>query len=128
MPVFSENDFGTINRSQAEMPDGLVDGGRYFEVFKSLAKELGSLDIEDYESKIQFMMNIVNPIYVDDEGENIDKSYVFDLITCLSFHVIQLLVTSSDFVEDFKNKYIDIIESDIMPSLENECKALPYWT
>lgn len=126
MPLFSEDDFKKIKKSELDMPDGLVDGNHYLEVFQDFAKYLEELDVTDYESKVKFMMNIVNPVFVGDT-EEVNTVYVFDLITCMSFHIVQLIVSANGFNEEFKNKYIEILHDDIIPSVKSECEGIPYW-
>jgi hypothetical protein len=126
MPFFNEEDYNRMNRSKSEAPDGLIDGGGYLKIFTDFAESIRDLDPNDFNSKIKFMMDVVNPVYINEDGD-VDKNYVFDLITCMSFHVIQLLLTGSSLHEDFKNNYIDILDREIIPTVTNECEGIPYW-
>lgn len=126
MPFFDEKDYARINQSKSDAPDGLINGAHYLEVFKGMIDNLDVLDPEDFSSKMKFMMDVVNPIYMNDDG-TIDKAYVFDLVTCMSFHVIQLFLVGSTLNSTFKDTYMNFIKDDILPTISNECEGIPYW-
>jgi hypothetical protein len=126
MPFFNEKDYEKINQSKTDAPDGLINGSHYLQVFKNMIENLDELDPEDFSSKMKFMMDVVNPIYTDDD-ESINKTYVFDLVTCMSFHVIQLLLVGSTLNSAFKDTYMGFIKDDILPTISSECEGIPYW-
>jgi hypothetical protein len=127
MPFFSDDDISRVGRDDMGVPDGVVDASHYLNVFKFVHESLKDLDPANFESKIKFMMSILNPIYMDKDAEILDKRYVFDLITCMSFHIVQLLMGASMLSDDFKEQYVHLVESQIIPVMDKECQALPYW-
>lgn len=127
MPFFNEDDYENVRKTQSTVPDGVIDGSSYVKVFTDFAKNLSNLDTDDVNSRIQFMMDIVNPVYLDENAQVMDKTYVFDLITCMSFHIVQLLVHGYRSSDEFKNSYIDLLNKEIIPGIIKECESLPYW-
>jgi hypothetical protein len=125
MPLFSEDDFNKISKSQLDMPDGLIDGNHYYQTFETFLGHLENLDPKDYESKIVFMMNIVNP--ASNEDNSINHEYVYDLITCMSFHIVELFSVAENYLNDFKNEYLKIIRQEVLEKVKQECEGLPYW-
>lgn len=125
MPFFSSDDYENIDKTN-QVPDGLIQGDHYYNVFENFLTELEFLDLFDYQSKVRFMMNIVNPV-TNNDGNIVDANYVFDLITCMSFHIVQLFLSGENTFDSFKERYLKAIREDILPVIKAECEALPYW-
>lgn len=121
MPVFDESDFDGVGKKEKEIPDGLIDGSGYVDVFKYLLTHLENLEVDNYESKVKFMMNLVNPVYREN-NDSPDMTYVFNLITAMSFHLVHLLQVAGG-----SDDYAYAVREQILPHIEREAQAIPYW-
>lgn len=121
MPFFSQDDYDSIGNKEKGVPDGVMDATSYYEVFKNLLSSIENLDVDSYESKVKFMMDIVNPSFTEG-SENLDSHYVMNLITSMSYHLIALLTDNGD-----SSMYAKRVREHVLPHIEKESKAIPYW-
>lgn len=129
MPIFDDNDFNSVQKALTEMPDGMIDGSHYYELFCDFLEHLERLDILDSESKVKFMMGVINHVYTFDENDEkvFNGQYITDLVSCLCFHLMTLIQIGYTFNYDFKNQYVMYLQEEVMPVVKEETKSMPYW-
>lgn len=130
MPLFSEDDFDKVYGARNEIPDGVVDGMSYAVTFENFLNHLEALDVFDAESKMKFMMNVINEV-TDESGDLIQRN-TLDMITCSLFHTIHIMTHAESILSEMSSdSFVDIytksIRQDVLPVVKNECEALPYW-
>lgn len=125
MSFFSDDDIEQAIRSMGEVPDGLIDNTGYVDLFAAHIEAIKSLDIEDEESRLTYMMRVINMIG-DPSAEDFEVRSV-ENITCMTFHIVNLLQIGSMMKDDFTKMYTDSLENEVLPKLIEDQGAMPYW-
>ena len=130
MKVFDDDDAKHLFNAEQRIPDGIIDGTQYANIFKNLLDHMKKLESESYLANITWIMSAMNECYGNEEHVNIyeiDKTRATDVVTALSYFVMTL-VNSLD-QDDFK-EYINfstnepiytIEDADFRNNLMNNC-------
>lgn len=122
MEFFDEKDFEKIiGQDFDDIPDGVVDGTQYINMFEGIVNDLSMLDLDDDKSRILFMMRIINHI----DHSNEESSY--EVISALCYHIISLMGIGEQMHDGFVKQYIDSLYAEVIPSLKTESGSMPYW-
>lgn len=127
MKVFDDDDAKYLFNAEQKIPDGIIDGTQYANIFKNLLSHMKKLESESYLSNITWIMSAMNECYGDEEngnGSEIDKTRATDVITALSYFVMTL-INSLD--EDDFQEYIRIQEEEVIPDLFENAETIPYY-
>lgn len=122
MNFFGDEDFEkVINQKEDDIPDGLIDGNGYIDLFESVVNDMSTLDLYDDKSRILFMMRIINHVDLHREES------IYELASALCYHIISLIGIGEKMREDFMRSYIDSLFNEIIPNLRTEMEGMPYW-
>ena len=127
MKVFDDDDAENLVNADQRIPDGIIDGTQYAEIFKNLVGYMKKIKPESYISNITWVMSAMNECYKDNEsgiGSEIDKTKATDVVTALSYFVMTL-ITSMD--EEVFDEYIKIQEEEVIPDLFQNAETIPYY-
>lgn len=127
MKVFDDDDAENLVNADQRIPDGIIDGTQYAEIFKNLVGYMKKIKPESYISNISWVMSAMNECYKDNEsgiGSEIDKTRATDVVTALSYFVMTL-ITSMD--EEVFDEYIKIQEEEVIPDLFQNAETIPYY-
>jgi len=125
MGLFDESDFEELIDKMGSAPDGVLDGLSYLDTFKKVYDYFFLLDHEDEVSRMKFMMNIMNLVTTE-----LDKDFdheIFEVVAVLSFHLLHLFGIVHNYEEDFKGMYLSHLREKVIPDLEENSGAVPYW-
>jgi len=125
MSFFSDDDIQQAIKNMGEVPDGLIDNTGYVNLFAAHIEAIKCLDIEDEESRLTYMMRVINMIG-DPSAEDFEVRSV-ENITCMTFHIVNLLQIGSMMKNDFTKMYVDSLENEVLPKLIEDQGAMPYW-
>ncbi len=126
--MFREEDFSHINKMNNEMADGITDGSAAHKVLEELVDILSTIDFTSDEDRMLLMMKCINLCYEQQEdGEDIlveDKVFSTILALCFTYsNIMSNLIVDGFNAED----YFNFIKTEVLPVMEEESKALPYW-
>jgi hypothetical protein len=122
MSLFGDDDFEKfIEKSTNSVPDGVVDGTSYINIFSNFANYLAMLDPEDEQSRVLFMMNTMNLI------DNNDPTSAYEVLSACCYHVVTLLSAGIFYNENFKEIYMKMVYDEIIPNLSENASTMPYW-
>lgn len=125
--MFDNNDFEHIKKMKNEMADGITDASSHHEILESVVDLLSNIDYGSDESRMELMMQSINMCYDNINGEiSLDEDRVFGVVLGLCFclsNIVSNIETSGFSVAD----YFGVIKSEILPTMKEESKALPYW-
>jgi hypothetical protein len=126
--MFREEDFTHINKMNNEMADGITDGSAAHKVLEELVDILSTIDFTSDEDRMLLMMKCINLCYEQQEdGEDIlveDKVFSTILALCFTYSNIMSNLIVDGFNAD---DYFNFIKTEVLPVMEEESKALPYW-
>ena len=126
--MFSEEDFNHIDKMNNEMADGITDGSAAHKILKELVDILSTIDFTSDEDRMLLMMKCINLCYEQQEdGEDIlveDKVFSTILALCFTYSNIMSNLIVDGFNAD---DYFNFIKTEVLPVMEEESKALPYW-
>lgn len=125
MGMFDESDFEELIDKMSSAPDGVLDGSSYLDTFKQVYDHFFLLDHEDEVSRMKFMMNIMNLVTTASD-KDFDPE-VFEVVAVLSFHLLHLFGIVHTYEEDFKGMYLSHLREKVIPDLEENSGAVPYW-
>lgn len=114
-------------KTKSSTPDGVMDASSYIDTVKTIVdatRHLGS----DSDDQGRFIVEIVN-IFVKSVGDEfvMDEDKVMETITALSFGITMMLKLAESFNEDFPVIFQNTMRDLVLPELEKESKAVPYW-
>lgn len=126
--MFDKKDFNHIEKMQNTMADGIVDASGSHDMLEKLIDIFISTDFIDDESRMEMMMHCVNLIYeTDEDGDDVlVEDNVFYVILGLCFNYANIMHNLSVDGFDIKD-YLNFLKTDVLPSMKEEYKALPYW-
>ena len=125
--MFDDDDAKHLFNAEQRIPDGIIDGTQYANIFKNLLNHMKKLESESYLANITWIMSAMNECYGDEEngnGSEIDKTRATDVITALSYFVMTLV---NSFDEDDFQEYIRIQEEEVIPDLFENAETIPYY-
>ncbi|MDA0753902.1 MAG: hypothetical protein O3A49_04420 [Candidatus Marinimicrobia bacterium] len=120
--MFSDDDMENISKKPDEVPDGVVDASDYYETLKSITNYLKDTEYEDTDSRLVAMMNIINLMHENEE--TLSEDNVYGVVISLMYH-IQTIMQGMEEID--RQEYFSHIQENILPTFENESKALPYY-
>lgn len=123
MAYFSEDDINKAVENLDSVPDGLIDNSDYVNTFIAVYEAMKNLEPESEDSRLLFMMRVINMMGDDSEI----SSRVLEVVTCLSFHIVNFMEIGTILRDDFVEKYISNLSDEIIPRLEAEKGVMPYW-
>lgn len=123
MGYFSDEDMDKAIENLDSVPDGVIDNSQYVGIFSAVYEALNNVDISSENSRLLCMMRIIN--ILDDDNELPPR--VYEVVTSLIFHVVNLLEVGNMVREDFISKYMTSVGEEIIPRLEQEKGMMPYW-
>lgn len=113
------------NRHKGEIPDGVVDASDYIDVVKTIVNSLSHLDNDDTSENIKFMTTIMDVFMSEDLEVDIDK--IMETITAMAFVVTTTMQFANGLDDEFVSKYINSMNDNVLPVMEKEARAIPYW-
>lgn len=125
--MFDNHDAEHLAGIDKRIPDGIIDGTQYAEIFSNLVEYMKKINPESYLSNITWIMSAMNECYspVDNGSDSgIDKTRATDTITALSYFVMTLIAILDK--EDF-DEYIRIQVEEIIPDLKTNAETIPYY-
>jgi len=127
MKVFDDDDAENLANADLRIPDGIIDGTQYAEIFSRLVGYMKEIDPTSYVSNITWIMRTMNECYEDSENEdgaNVIVSRATDTVTALSYFVMTLItfIDTDDFAE-----YIRMQEEEVVPDLFNNAATIPFY-
>lgn len=122
MSFFENEDFEKIIDGYGDsVPDGYVDASRSFKVFEEFTEALSVLNVDDEQSRMIFMMRIINMVNQEDELSS------FEVLSASTYHIINLLSICVGFKEDFMQTYTEMMYEHALPELKKDGGDIPYW-
>ena len=125
--MFNKKDFNHINKMQSEMADGITDTTESQDVLENIMEIFKDTNFEDDEDRMRMMMRVVNECYSDDSGvASLSEDKAFHTVLALCFYYSNLVwnLISNGFSYD---DYTDFLIKEILPSMREEAKSIPYW-
>lgn len=122
--MFNDDDVNHMMNSNTRVPDGVINGLQYAEIFKELNGYLESTDTQDFQSGIRWIMNCVNACYVEESTE-FSKSRAADVVTALAYFCMTMqtgLTALGQAEEYFKHQ-----NEEVIPQLFAECESIPWY-
>lgn len=113
------------NKHKGEIPDGVVDASDYIDVVKTIVNSLSHLDNDDTSENIKFMTTIMDVFMSEDLEVDIDK--IMETITAMAFVVTTTMQFANGLDDEFVSKYINSMNDNVLPVMEKEARAIPYW-
>jgi len=122
--MFNEDDYNHILNTQSMVPDGVINGSQYANIFKSLSNRLENINPLDFSSGIRWIMECVNECYEDGATE-MSLSRASDVVTslayfCMTLHAAMIELGVSE--EYFKHQ-----NESVIPELFAECETIPWY-
>lgn len=128
--MFNEKDFDKI-KDKDTAPDGLMDGTLYVLALKAITTALEEFNMQDEDERMQCMMVIVNESsrYIQEDLPELMRAIepLLNCVIALGFHATMLLNILEQESPGSMEKYFEMINSVLMPEIEERSKALPYW-
>jgi len=127
MKVFDDDDAENLANADLRIPDGIIDGTQYAEIFSRLVGYMKEINPSSYVSNITWIMRTMNECYEDSENEdsaNVIVSRATDTVTALSYFVMTLItfIDTDDFAE-----YIRMQEEEVVPDLFDNAATIPFY-
>jgi hypothetical protein len=123
--MFDENDPEKLIRDESRVPDGLIDGTQYAEIFSRIVDYMDDIDSESYLSNITWIMKCVNECYSPDEPYQFDKSRSLDTVTALSYFIMTLIGAIDD--QELIDNYIEVQRNEVVPDLNKNASIIPFY-
>jgi len=113
------------NKHKDQMPDGVVDASGYIDVVKTIVNSISHLDNKDTSENIKFMTTIMDIFMSEDLEIDVDK--IMEAITAMAFVVTTTMQFANNLDDEFVSKYINSMNDNVLPVMEKEARAIPYW-
>lgn len=128
MKMFDDNDYDNMINTGIRVPDAIIDGRQYAEIFKTLSEFLENTDGSKYESNILWIMRCINECFETDESTGVtefNQSKASDVVTALSYFCMTMSVAMDD--AGMKEQYFQHQNETVIPQLFSECETIPYY-
>ena len=125
--MFNNEDFDQIKKMMTDIPDGILDGSDAHQMLEAVTDILSETDFSSDESRMEMMMNCINLCFEgqSDEAE-ITEDRVFGVILGLTFNYSNIICNLQ--YDGFNTQsYFSYLKSDVLPTMAEESKNLPYW-
>lgn len=111
---------------KGRIPDGIIDGTQYSDIFQNIYAALKKIDKEDSISNVTWIMSCVNECYKDngDNTSSVDNSKATDTVTALAYFVMTLIRGVDD--EDL-DEYYRFHEEEVIPDMVANSKTIPWY-
>lgn len=122
--MFNDDDVNHMMNSNTRVPDGVINGLQYAEIFKELNGYLESTNTQDFQSGIRWIMNCVNACY-EEESTEFSKSRAADVVTALAYFCMTMqtgLTALGQAEEYFRHQ-----NEEVIPQLFAECESIPWY-
>lgn len=116
------------NKTKSETPDGLMDASSYIAIVKKIVEATSYLNPNNDEDEGMFIVEIMNAFISSDGNDidfNVDKG--METITALSFVITMMSKFASEIDNNFLEGFIRVTNDVVIPQLEAQSKAVPYW-
>jgi hypothetical protein len=126
--MFDEDDQERMMSNETRVPDGVIDGSAYAEIFVSLHNSLKKMNPDDqYFSHVRWVMECINQCYEFEEGEVavFVKEKASDVVTALAYFTMTM--HSALHQIGVLDQYIDHQEKEVIPQMLKECGAIPWY-
>lgn len=121
--MFNEDDVTHMMNNQTRIPDGIINGKQYADIFKTLSNDLESTNPDDFQSGIRWIMNCVNACY---EDQNVwSKTKSADVVTALAYFSMTMLKGLIELGE--AENYFTYQNEEVIPQLFSECETIPWY-
>lgn len=123
--MFSDDDAEKMS-FHGRIPDGIIDGSQYANIFETLFNALKEIDKEESISNMTWIMKCVNECYKDngDNTSSVDASRATDTVTALAYFVMTLIRGIDD---DDLQDYYRFHESEVIPDMNANAKTIPWY-
>jgi len=113
------------NKHKGDVPDGVVDASGYIDVVKTIVNGVSYLNSPDTSDNIKFMTTIMDTFMDEDLEVDLDK--IMEAVTAMAFIVTTTMQFANGLDDEFVGKYIDSMNDNVLPVMEKEARAVPYW-
>lgn len=111
-----------------EAPDGLTDASDYINALKNHVENTRLLGHPDDAQKVNFILNQMAWFTNEtDEGNEIDIEKIMESYTALCFILTTFAQLACLQNENFVDIYVDSMLEQVIPRMEEEASAVPYW-
>ena len=125
--LFEDDDAAKLAGTSMRVPDGIIDGKQYAEIFRDLSGVLEKAHPGDYHANISWIMHCINECY-EDNGNGVSefsKSKAADVITALAYFSMTMSALLYDL--EAKNGYFEHQNEVVIPQLMAECQTIPWY-
>lgn len=126
--MFDDNDYENMINTSIRVPDAIIDGRQYADIFKKLSDLLENTDGSQYESNILWIMRCVNECFESNDSTGITSfsdSRAADVVTALAYFCMTMSVAMDD--AGMKQQYFQHQNETVIPQLFSECETIPYY-
>ena len=125
--MFSPDDFSHLEKMNNTMADGITDASDSHEMLEKVVEIMSQTDFSSDESRMRFMMYMINLCYEDDDGESVlVEDNVINLVLALCFNYSNVMSNLAEEGFDLDD-YYNFLKTEVLPQMGEESKALPYW-
>lgn len=122
--MFDEDDVNHMMNNNTRIPDGIINGSQYAQIFKTLSNSLENTDTQDFQSSIRWVMNCINECYENDSNL-FSKERAADVVTSLAYLSMTLCNGIAEL--GYKNDFFEHQNSQVIPQLDKECETIPWY-
>ena len=127
-PMFDSDDINEMLNFKNRVPDGLIDGTTYAEIFTSITNMLDSIDSPEPKQAMMYIAHCINACYdIDSNGKTtFSKNRAADAIVALAYHSMMMTVAMEQ--TGIKEEYFRYTIEEVLPILHEEAGAIPYYS
>jgi hypothetical protein len=108
------------------IPDGIIDGSQYAEVFQNLISNMKEIDQESQVSNMTWVMRCVNECYQDNEDgtSTFSNTRASDTVTALGYFVMTLI---RGLDEEYLEEYFRFHDEEVIPDMVANAQTIPWY-
>ena len=123
--MFDDDDAKKMSFTR-RIPDGIIDGSQYANIFQKLFNDLKEIKQDDGISNMTWIMKCVNECYKDNNNgtSSVDASQATDTVTALAYFVMTLIrgIDERDLEE-----YYRFHEEEVIPDMMANAQTIPWY-
>jgi hypothetical protein len=122
--MFDEDDVNHMVNSNTRIPDGVINGSQYADIFKTLSEMLEKTNTKDFQESIRWVMGCINECYNNDDNL-FSKEKAADVVTSLAY----LAMTLCNGIDElgYKGDFFEHQNTEVIPQLFKECETIPWY-